>query len=81
MKKNIFLNVLGRWALLLGLGMAAAGCQPDPAGGGAAGFLRPERTMPVAVTVTPPDDPTLTKSAFTGWKSTGFPRTKKRCWT
>ena len=66
MKKNIFLNVLGRWALLLGLGMAAAGCQPDPAGGGAAGFLRPERTMPVAVTVTPPDDPTLTKSAFTG---------------
>ncbi|MBQ3743306.1 MAG: DUF4906 domain-containing protein [Bacteroidales bacterium] len=66
MKKNIFLNVLGRWALLLGLGMAAAGCQPDPAGGGAAGFLRPERTMPVAVTVMPPDDPTLTKSAFTG---------------
>ena len=56
MKKNIFLNVLGRWALLLGLGMAAAGCQPDPAGSGAAGFLRPERTMPVAVTVMPPDE-------------------------
>ena len=63
MKKNLLLNAYG--ALLLLLGLSAAACQRDPAGGDA-GFLRQDRALSVSVTVAPPDDPQLTKSAFDG---------------
>lgn len=63
MKKNLLLNAFQVMLLLLGL--TAAGCQGDPAGGAEA-FLRPDRALSITVTVAPPDDPHTTKSAFAG---------------